>query len=380
MFGKNIRLFSLFGFEVKIDASWLIIAFLVTWSLAEGFFPSRIHGLPAATYWWMGVAGALGLFLSVVFHELCHSLVARQFGLAMRGITLFIFGGVAEMAEEPPSPKAEFLMAAAGPAASIALAAGWYAMFAGTHGVWPPAVTAVFYYLGMINGLLAVFNLIPAFPLDGGRMLRAGLWRWKGNVRWSTRVASSVGSGFGVFLIVLGIFTAFRGNFLGGMWWFLIGLFLRNAAQASYQQLVVRRALEGEPVRRFMIPDPITVPASISLRELVEDYFYRHHFKMFPVVRDARLVGCVTTGQVKDFPREEWDQHSVQEIATNCSAENTVPPDMDAVQALAKMNQTGITRLMVVEGDRLVGIVSLRNLLDFLSLKIDLEGQERRAA
>lgn len=380
MFGKSVRLFSLLGFEVKIDASWLIIAFLVTWSLADGFFPARIQGLSVATYWWMGVAGALGLFLSVVFHELCHSLVARKFGLAMRGITLFIFGGVAEMAEEPPNPRAEFLMAAAGPAASIGLAVASYSIFLSTRSGWPVSVTAVFYYLGMINGLLALFNLIPAFPLDGGRILRAGLWSWKQNIRWSTRVASTVGSAFGVFLIVLGIFTAFRGNFLGGMWWFLIGLFLRNAAQASYQQLVIRRALEGEPVRRFMTTDPVTVPASISLRELVEDYIYRHHFKMFPVVRDTRLVGCVTTGQVKDFPREEWDRHSVQEIVSDCCAENSVPPDMDAVQALAKMNQTGITRLMVVEDGRLLGILSLRNLLDFLSMKIDLEGHEHRAA
>jgi Zn-dependent protease len=375
MFGKSIRLFSLFGFEVKVDASWAIIAFLVTWSLAEGFFPMRVRGLAGSTYWWMGVAGAIGLFLSIVFHELCHSLVARRFGLAMRGITLFIFGGVAEMAGEPPSPKAEFLMALAGPLASIALAAGCYGAFVSAAGAWPVPITEVLYYLAFINGLLAAFNLIPAFPLDGGRLLRAALWSWKHNIRWSTRIASAIGSGFGVFLIVLGIYAAaFRGNFIGGMWWFLIGLFLRNASQASYQQLLVRRALEGEQVRRFMRPDPVTVPSYISLRELVEDYIYRYHYKMFPVVRESRLVGCVTTDEVKNFPRDEWDRHSVQEVATGCSKGNTVSPDTDAVQALATMNRTGNTRLMVIEDGRLVGIVSLKDLLAFLSLKIDLEG------
>lgn len=374
MFGKSIRLFRLLGFEVKADASWLIIALLVTWSLAEGFFPMHVQGLAAPVYWWMGAGGAAGLFLSVVFHELCHSLVARRFGIQMRGITLFIFGGVAEMADEPPNPKAEFLMAAAGPLASIGLAAACYGVFHFMRPVWPAAVAGVFYYLGMINGLLAAFNLVPAFPLDGGRMLRAGLWNWKHNIRWSTRIASAVGSAFGVFLIVIGALAAVRGNFIGGMWWFLIGLFLRNASQASYQQLLVRRALEGEQVRRFMKTDPVTVPSAISVRELVEDYIYRHHFKLFPVVRGSRLVGCVGTDQVKEFPREEWDQHSVQELLQPCSPRNTVSPDTDAVRALGMMNQTGNTRLMVVEDDALVGIVSLKDLLEFLSLKIDLEG------
>lgn len=377
MFGKRLKLFSLFGFSVQIDASWLIIAALITWSLAAGYFPAQVKGLAVRTYWWMGVAGAVGLFASIVFHEMCHSLVARRYGLAMRGITLFIFGGVAEMEREPASAKAEFLMAAAGPLSSFVLAGGFYLSsgYAGGHG-WPPPVVFVLAWLAAINTLLALFNLVPAFPLDGGRILRSALWAWKGKLGWATRIASAIGSGFGLALIVLGVIQIIRGDFIGGMWWFLIGMFLRNAAQASFQQLVLRRALEGEPIRRFMRANPVTVPNWISLREFVEDYVYRHHFKMFPVVNNGRLTGCVRVEFLKDIPRDEWERHSVQEVQTSCSWENTVSPDIDALRALQLMNRSGFSRLMVVDRGELVGIVSLHDLLEFLTAKLDLEGDE----
>jgi Zn-dependent protease len=374
MFGKSMKLFRLFGFQVYVDASWLIIAALVTWSLAVGYFPGRLPSLTTEQYWAMGAAGAMGLFFSIVFHEMCHSLVARRFGLNMRGITLFIFGGVAEMEDEPASAKVEFFMAIAGPISSFVLA-GLFAILAlqGAGFGWPRPVNAVLSYLATLNALLAVFNLLPAFPLDGGRVFRSALWAWKGRLKWATRVASSLGSSFGVLLIVVGMFSVFRGNFIGGMWWVLIGIFLRGAAQASYRQLLLRRALEGEPVRRFMTPDPVTVPNWISLREFVEDYVYKYHFKMFPAVSDGALLGCADATLLRGISRDEWDRHSVQEILRPCSQQNTIGPGMDAVQALAIMKRTGSSRLMVVENGRLVGIVALRDLVEFLALKLDLE-------
>lgn len=377
MFGRRFPIFKLFGFQVYIDLSWFILALLITWTLAVGFFPFQFPGLSPATYWWMGIAGAVGLFLSIVLHELSHSLVARRNGVDMRGITLFVFGGVAEMDAEPPDAKSEFKIAVAGPISSILIGIFCLGLFFIGAATWPLPVTAVLVYLGWINIILAIFNMVPAFPLDGGRILRSALWYWKGSLPWATRISANFGSAFGLFLIFLGVLQLFYGNFIGAMWWFLIGLFLRSAAQMSYQQMMVRQALHGEPVRRFMKTDPVTVPPFINIKQLVEDYVYRFHHKMFPVVREDRLVGCVNTRQLKEMPREEWDQHTVAELAQPCSRENTISPDADAVDALAQMSKTDKSRLMVVEGDRLVAIVSLRDLLEFLSLKMDLEGEDQ---
>ena len=205
MFGRSLTLFRLFGFHVQADMSWLVLAFLITWSLATGYFPFAFENLPPSLYWWMAVVGAAGLFASLIFHELAHSLVARRFGIPIKGITLFIFGGVAHMEEEPPSPKSEFLMAVAGPLASLLLATAFYAV--GESGKilgWPEPLTGIAGYLSFINVVLVIFNMVPAFPLDGGRVLRAALWAWKGDLRWATRLASWFGSGFGIMLMVLG--------------------------------------------------------------------------------------------------------------------------------------------------------------------------------
>jgi len=376
MFGKRITLFRLLGFEVKIDLSWLIIAVLITWSLARAVFPAYFEGLSATTYVLMGIVGALGLFTSIVVHEFSHSLVARRFGLSMKGITLFIFGGVAEMEKEPPTAKAEFFMAIAGPAASVILGGILYGVTVlGAQSGWPDPIIGVLSYLWSINLVLAAFNLLPAFPLDGGRVLRSALWGFTGRLAWATRIASFIGSGFGFLLIAMGVVTIVRGDFVGGIWWFLIGMFVRNASQTSYRQLVTRRLLEGEPVRRFMERNPVTVPYYISIEQLVEEYVYKHHFKMYPVVQEERLVGCVSTRDVKAIPREQWDQYTVKEVSTTCSSENTIASDADATDALALMSRTGNSRLMVVEGDRLGGIIVLKDLLEFLSLKMDLEGK-----
>jgi Zn-dependent protease/CBS domain-containing protein len=374
MFGKKIHLFTLLGFDVGIDLTWILLALLVTWSLATGLFPHYFPGMLKSTYWWMGVGGALGLFVSIVFHEFCHSIVARRFGLPMKGITLFIFGGVAEMSDEPPSPTSEFLMAIAGPISSALLGGALYGVGRLGRSVGAPeAVNAVFLYLAFLNVILAGFNMIPAFPLDGGRVLRSILWKVKGNLRWATRIASVLGSAFGLALIVLGAVSFFAGDLIGGIWYFLIGWFIRNASQMSYKQVLIRNALGGEEIGRFMQREPVTVPPGTSVEQLVNDYFYRFHYKMFPVANGEGLVGCVTPKQVREMPREQWSRHNVGELVVPCSKENTISPHADAMQALATMNQTGNTRLLVVDENHLVGIVTLKDMLKFLSLKIDLE-------
>ncbi len=378
MFGKKINLFKLAGFQVSIDLSWFIIAILLAWTLGGVYFPQSYEGLSWQTYWIMGIAGALGLFASIVLHELSHSLVARQNGLAIKGISLFIFGGVAEMEEEPEKPPVEFKMAIAGPAASVLIAVVCFGINAMGKAIgWPISVTGVFAYLGWINSILVVFNLVPAFPLDGGRVFRSLLWWWKDNLRWATRITSSTGSGFGIFLIVLGVMEFVAGSFVGGMWMVLIGMFLRGAAQQSYRQLMVREMLHGQPVSRFMETESKTVSPNTTVDDLVENYVYRYHFKMFPVLEDGRLIGCVSTRQVKELGRDQWQQSTVRDLVQSCSDDTTVGPEEDAMYALAKMNRTGNSRLMVADGGQLLGIIALKDLMKYISLKLEIEENMR---
>jgi len=373
MFGRQFSLFKLFGFEVKADISWLVLAVLVTWSLASGLFPAEFPDLSTSTYWWMGVAGTIGVFFSLIFHEMSHSLVARRYGLPIKGITLFLFGGVAEMEEEPANPKVEFWMAIAGPISSAVLAVIFYgiALLASGSGI-PAHVLGLVSYLSFLNVLLAVFNLVPAFPLDGGRVFRAILWHRKGDLKAATRTASRVGEVFSYILMGAGVVYVLNGNFVGGMWWFLIGLFLKGASTASYAQLMTKSALEGQPIRSFMIRQPVTVGPEITIHDLVEHYVYRHHHEFFPVVHDGRLVGCVTIRQVKEVPRDEWGLKTVSVIASAADATNTVDADADAAQVLQLMQRSGNARLMVVEKGHLVGIVALKDLLHVLALKMEL--------
>lgn len=379
MFTKRIPLFKLFGFSVAIDLTWFILAILIVWSLATGLFPQLYPNLDPSTYWWMGVAGAIGLFLSIVVHELSHSLVGRIFGMPIRGITLFIFGGVAEMNEEPVGAKGEFLMAIVGPITSLGVALLAYLLMLGAGSLeWPTVVVGVLDYLAIINLVLAVFNMIPAFPLDGGRILRAALWGWSGQHLWATRIASNFGAGFGIVLIILAVFSVLSGNFIGGMWWFLIGLFIRNAAQATYQQTLMRRVLQNLSVRQLMNDNPVTVPSSLSIDQLVDDFFYKQHFKMFPVVDGSRLVGCILLRDVKNVPREKWHEFTVSDVMEECSEQNTVAPDIDAAQALTRMIQSNASRFLVAEYGRLLGIISQSDIMRFLAVKLDLEGEEDR--
>jgi Zn-dependent protease/predicted transcriptional regulator len=377
MFGRPIPLFKLAGFQVGLDWSWFIIAVLITWTLASGVFPYYYPDLTPGAYWSMGVIAALGLFASIVLHELGHATVARRYGLPIRRITLFIFGGVAEMEAEPERPAAEFWVAIAGPIVSFLVGlVCWLLLQAAAGAGAGVPVVGVLAYLATINVILAVFNLVPAFPLDGGRILRAALWHWKGSLRWATRVSSTIGGGFGILLIVLGVYRVLVGDFVGGMWWFLIGLFVRFAAQASYQQVVMREALRGVPVRRIMSANPITVPSGITIAQLIDDYVYRHHHDMYPVVDNGRLVGCVSMNDIKRLPRDRWSSTTVSEIMQPCTEATAISPDTDAMEVLSLMTRSQNTRLLVTEGDRLVGVVTLRDVMKFLNVKLNLEEAE----
>ncbi len=374
MFGKGLKLFTLFGYEVRIDPSWLLLAVLVTWSLAHGLFPFYFEDFSTATYWWMGVAGAIGLFVSIVFHEFSHSLIARRHGIPVKGITLFIFGGIAQMDEEPQTAKGELLMAVAGPIASVVLGAAFFILHLFAAGIpWPKPVDGVLVYLASINVILALFNMIPAFPLDGGRVLRSILWKWKNDLRWATRISSRIGAGFGIVLIVLGAIDFIAGNFIGGVWLALIGFFLRGISQSSYQQVLVRNALKGEPVRRFMRENPVTLKPSTTVRDLVEEYFYKYHHKFYPVRDDSQELACISLDKIKAVPKENWNRQTVGDLAESCSDENMVRADTDAIDALKTMRKTGKSRLMVVDNGSLVGVIALKDMLEFLSLKAELE-------
>jgi CBS domain-containing protein len=295
----------------------------------------------------------------------------------MKGITLFIFGGVAEMSDEPPNPKTEFLMAIAGPVSSLVISGIFFGLSAmGRSLAWPVPLVGVFHYLYVINLLLVAFNMIPGFPLDGGRVLRSALWAWKGDLRTATRAAAKVGEVFGFVLIALGVLQFIRGDFIGGLWWLMIGIFIRYAAKQGYNQVVIRQALRGEAVSRFMNPSPVTVGPAITVQDLVDNYIYKYHYKMFPVVADGNLLGCVSTRQVRNLPPQRWAQTHVGEIITANSCDNTVSPDEDAMVALSLMNRTQASRLLVVDHGRLMGILALKDLLKFLNLKMELEGPD----
>lgn len=281
------------------------------------------------------------------------------------------------MEDEPESPKVEFLMAIAGPISSYALATGFFiaSILAGA-GDDPSPPGALLGYLAMINAMLATFNLVPAFPLDGGRVLRAALWHWKGNMRWATRHASRIGSAFGLGFAALGVLNVLQGDIAGGLWIAVIGLFLNRAAGSSYTQLRTRQALEGQPVLRFMTRDPVIVPPYISLRELANDYVYVYGHDTFPVVDGNRLLGAVSLRQIKPVPQSQWQDTQVRAIMSPCSQDNMIDANADAVLAISRMQRSGNGRLLVTNAGKLEGIVAVKDILRLLALKLDLETLE----
>ena len=373
MIGNGVKLTKILGIEIWVDYSWLVIFALVTWSLAGGFFPKEYPGLTSQAYWIMGAFAAILLFLCVLLHELSHSYIAQKSGIAVPRITLFLFGGVAQIAEEPKNPKIELNVAVAGPICSLLLALLFWILSKSVLVSSNVQFLAIFEYLAFINIALAIFNLVPGFPLDGGRILRAYLWdRW-GDVRKATHTVSRIGSGFGIGLIIFGLINFFLGNFIGGIWLVFIGMFLNQASKSGYRMTLAKDALTGVKVRDIMTSKVNSVPASISINELVDKYFHHYIFVCFPVVDErGELLGLVSLKQVKDVPKELWDQKTVNDIMMRNSDFNILSPDDDALKAVNLIMRNDLGRAPVVERRKLVGIITRRDIMTFLSIKYEL--------
>ena len=368
---RRLNLVRIFGFQIAIDYTWFIVFGLVTYGLAKGYFPKFLHGMSSEVYWILGAVATLMLFASVVLHELSHSLVARRYGMEIRGITLFIFGGMAEMTEEPRDASSELKMASAGPLASIAL--GFLCLIIAflTNSFIPPEVRALIRYVAYLNFILALFNIVPGFPLDGGRVLRALLWRRTGNFIRATIIASRVGKWFAYVLIALGILNVITEN-LTGIWYVLIGIFLYQAAHMSYMRVAYKENLSGVKVGDLMSRDVVAVDGSLSLVALVEDYFFKHRFHGFPVLEGSRITGCVTLHDVKEIPKADWTTTQTRDIMEPLTESQKLHPRTDAVEALSVMLRTGQGRLPVFLEERLVGVITRRDIMDLFHIKTDL--------
>jgi Zn-dependent protease/CBS domain-containing protein len=372
----GFRLGSVLGFEIRIDYSWFIIFFLILWTFTFGVFPAAVPGLGLGAYLVMGGLGTILFFASLVAHEVAHSVVARRRGVPVEGITLFVFGGMAHTRMEAETPGDEFAIAGIGPVASLAIAGlfGLISMAAAGAG-WHPGVGAVARYLAFINVALAVFNLLPGFPLDGGRLFRAAAWRYTGDLRLATRWSSNGGKVVGYLLMVLGLLQAFAGAIIGGLWFLFIGWFVRTAADAGFRQHVVRESLEGVAARRLMTPDPHSVPEATTIAEFVQDFILEGRHRAYPVVRDGRPLGLVTLDRVRAAPRDEWETLTVTGVMRALDEEMVVTPDERMTTVLERFGGADRGRLLVVEDGELVGIITRSDLARWVERLEMLEGR-----
>jgi Zn-dependent protease len=363
---NSVTLFAVRGIPIRVHPSWLAVYGLIAWTLAIGYFPRVLPEVPVATHWIGALVAGLLLFVSVFLHELSHSLVALGYGIPVSSITLHVFGGVSQMEREPDRPGAEVSIAIVGPLTSfgIGIACAIVAPLVEAGSV----AAAIVRYLVFVNVAVGIFNLVPGFPLDGGRVLRAVLWKIKGDLAGATRTASRVGSGFALVLIGLGVWQALAGEFLGGLWFVAIGLFLRQAASLSYQQLVVRRALASRRVADVMTREVVQVPPGLSLAQLVDDYFWRHHVTSFPVVDGGRLVGIVSLRDLERVPREGWPATTVRQVMRPITGQVTATPGESLWHAFAKVSQNGLGRLAVGENGRLEGYLSDKDAVHELAI------------
>jgi len=385
---KGIRLFKIFGITIRMDLSWLLILLLVVWNLSSAF--AQIHpdwSLPFTIT--MGFIAALVFFLSVLLHELAHSLVAKAQGIPVNNITLFLFGGVSNLREEPKSPGSEFVMAILGPITSLAI--GFGLLLIASIGIKAPNLRDIQHmefigslnagrtlaiWLGSINVFLGLFNLIPGFPLDGGRILRSIFWAITNNLRKATRWASIVGQFIAWAMIISGVAMIFGVQipFFGqglanGMWMILIGWFLNNAASRGYQQLVIQDVLEDVPVRRMTKRNPPTVPPDISVDELIEDYIMQTDDHAFPVIESGQLVGIVCLDDIRPIPGVDRASKQVSDIMTPRSELITISPNEEASEALKEISKRSIRQLVVMDGDEMVGLIRRRDIVRFLQLQ-----------
>jgi Zn-dependent protease/CBS domain-containing protein len=367
----SFRIGSIAGIDIQVNVSWLVILVLLTFSLAVSWFPATVPRQSTLVYWTLGFIAALLLFVSVLLHELAHSLVARARGLSVKSITLFIFGGVSDLEQEPQSPGAEFQIAIVGPLTSLAIGAVTFVAGA-LIGASAPLVAAVLGYLGVTNLLLGVFNLIPGFPLDGGRVLRAIIWAVTGSLRRATRAATLVGQVIAYLFILAGVFLFFSGDFINGLWFGFIGWFLLQAAQAANSQVMLESIFKGVTVGQLMSPAPLSAPDNISVQQLVDGYLLSHGARVIPVAHGAeeQLAGLVTLSDIRHLPREQWSQTPVGQAMIPLERLHTVRPQQNLNDVLPLMTGRDVNQLLVMDdAGRLVGILSRDAILRYVEVR-----------
>ena len=378
MFGTNIRIARLFGISINVDLSWVIAFVLITWSLGGHYFPAHHSAWSSRTYWGVAVLTSVLFFTSLLVHELAHSLVARRFGIAVRDITLFIFGGVARMEAEPVRPRDDLLIALAGPAASLGLAAAFGTLWWLAPSTGSP-LHALSGWLALINLVMAVFNMLPGFPLDGGRVLRAAVWSFTGSESRATRVAAGVGRVIGLALIFWGLWQVFVGAWGNGVWIALIGWFLHHAATASAAHAALEDLLVGHTAREVMLTDSPSVPRLRTLDMVVDEVVLLSGHRCFPVIDGERFFGLLTVEQIKAVPREQWPFMRVEDVMTPRAQVQIARPDDALIAVLDRMDETGVNQLPVLDEDRFVGMLAREHVLAIVRIRSELD-IERSAA
>jgi Zn-dependent protease len=360
----SIPLGRIFGIPVALDYSWFVIFALLTWMLAGSYYPAEFKNWPPLLYWVMGAVTAIMLFVSVLLHELGHSVIALSYKIPVRSITLFLFGGVAQIEAEPPSAIAEFFIAVGGPLVSLALAILFHAVQPLAGGIEP--LVGLAKYLAYINLALVLFNLIPGYPLDGGRVLRAIVWAITGNMRRSTLIAANVGRFFAFLLIFIGVWQMFNGNFGGGLWIAFIGWFLDNAASVQIGQVVFQGLLTGHPVSQAMSTQYAIIPEDLTLQRLVDERILGTAQRNFLVERGDKTVGLVTLHRIKEVPRDQWADTRAAQIMLPLEQLKCVDPNTELASALEMMDRNGFNQMPVVLDRHIVGMLSREDVITFL--------------
>ncbi len=369
----SLSLGRILGIPVRIHYTLWLVFFLIAWSLAEGYMPSMYPGLSTATYWAIGITSAIILFVSVLLHELSHSYLATRNGLPITRITLFFFGGVSEMSEEPKEPGLEVRMAAAGPLTSFLIAGILGLLWYGTMiANLPVAVYATLGYGALLNTVLGGFNLIPAFPLDGGRVLRGTLWRRGKNLLTATARAVRVSQVISLLMMTAGFLVLIFSSVFNGLWIIFLGWFIRSGAETDYKQTLVADALSGVTVGSVMTKDVLTVAPDLTIQQLVSDYFLTHPHGGYPVVQDGRILGLVTMQSVRSIPSEKRDTERVKEAMVPYERTVTVRPDLSALDAFHRMAKEEVEGVLVIDGDKLLGILTRGDIMKTIRTRQEL--------
>lgn len=360
----SLKIATIMGIPIRVHFSWLIIFGLITWSLSTFYFPKAAPELPGLSYWISGVAAALLLFVSVALHELSHSFIAMRYGQSIVSITLFIFGGVAQMKGEPAHPKAEFNMAIAGPISSFFLSLIFFIIY---NLVTGQVEKALFQYLSYINLVVAVFNLIPGFPMDGGRVVRAYLWKKTNDFYYATRKASNYGQKIAIFFIIFGFFSIFVG-FPGGLWLMLIGWFLHTASQTSYQQASLQETLSRVKAKDIMVRDIVFIPKDTTVDAAVNAYFLKYGYGGFPVVEGGNFLGFLTLKDIRNVRKERWKETRVSEIFTPHDKRWELSQNESAIKSLELMISEDTGRLPVMEEGKLIGLITRNGIARYVKI------------